>query len=143
MAGYSGTPLPKKLGIGAGSRVALVDSPAGFAEHLSPLPADVLFLKRFVAPVDVILLFVDRRADLAKKLGSLAAKLAANGGLWVAWPKKASGVETDLSESIVRELGLAHKLVDNKVCAVDDVWSGLRFVVPLSLRKDWPGPIRR
>jgi hypothetical protein len=139
MAGYSGTPLPKKLGIAEGSRVALVGAPEGFSEQLTPLPADVSFLRRAVAPVDVIVFFASSRADLAKRFGPLAKTLAASGGLWVAWPKKASGVESDLLESAVRELGLAHGLVDNKVCAIDEVWSGLRFVVPVAMRSSWPG----
>jgi hypothetical protein len=138
MAGYSGTPLPKKLGISEGHRVVLVQAPEGFEEMLAPLPPDVSFLGRAVAPVNVIVFFVRSRADLGRRFGPLAGKLAASGGLWVAWPKKASGVDTDLSESAVREVGLAHRLVDNKVCAVDDVWSGLRFVVPLALRLNWP-----
>ncbi len=138
MAGYSGTPLPKKLGISEGSRIALVNAPDGFEEELTPLPPDVAFLQRVVAPVNVILFFVSNRADLEKRFGTLAKTLAANGGLWIAWPKKASGVATDVTESIVRDVGLAHGLVDNKVCAVDEVWSGLRFVVPVALRKDWP-----
>jgi hypothetical protein len=138
MAGYSGTPLPKKLGISEGCRVALVGAPEGFEKTLTPLPAGVSFLGRVAAPVDVIVFFTGKRADLEQRFATLAGKLSASGGLWVAWPKKASGVDTDLSEDVVREVGLAHKLVDNKVCAVDDTWSGLRFVVPLALRPDWP-----
>jgi hypothetical protein len=138
MAGYSGTPLPKKLGISEGSRVALIGAPDDFETQLTPLPDDVSFLPRVVAPVDVILFFARSRAELAKRFASIAVKLAANGGFWIAWPKKTSGVATDLTESIVRETGLANKLVDNKVCAVDDTWSGLRFVVPVASRKNWP-----
>jgi hypothetical protein len=139
MAGYSGTPLPKKLGITDGSRIALVGAPEGFSEQLTPLPAGARFLRRVAGPVDVILFFARSRADLERRFAPLAGQLAANGGFWVAWPKKASGVVTDVSEAVVQEIGLAHGLVDNKVCAVDDVWSGLRFVVPLALRPDWPG----
>jgi hypothetical protein len=140
MAGYSGTPLPKKLGISEGFRVALVDAPEDFAKLLEPLPDDVSFLRRVVAPVHVIVLFARSRADLERRFDQVTGKLVASGGLWVAWPKKSSGVETDLSEGSVRELGLARGLVDNKVCAIDDVWSGLRFVVPLARRPDWPVP---
>jgi hypothetical protein len=137
MAGYSGTPLPRKLGIAEGSRVALVAAPADFRTQVSPLPAGVSF-RRPVGPLDVILFFARSGTDLDRRLGRLAEALAPSGGLWVAWPKKASGVVTDLSESRVREAGLALGLVDNKVCAVDEVWSGLRFVVPLAARADWP-----
>jgi hypothetical protein len=140
MAGYSGTPLPKKLGISEGCRVALVGAPEGFEKTLTPMPAGVSFLGRVAAPVDVIVFFTRNRAHLERRFAALARKLVANGGLWVAWPKKASGVDTDLSDCVVRDFGLAHKLVDNKVCAVDDTWSALRFVVPLALRPDWPVP---
>jgi hypothetical protein len=138
MAGYSGTPLPKKLGITDGSAVALVGAPDGFQSELTPLPAGVTFVARPSGAVDVIVFFSRKRTDLQRRFGPLSRKLAANGGIWVAWPKKASGVDTDLSENVVREIGLAHDLVDNKVCAVDEVWSGLRFVVPLVLRPMWP-----
>ncbi len=139
MAGYSGTPLPQKLGIKEGSRVALIGAPEGFAAALEPLPAKVKLARRIgqsgSPPLDVILFFADRAAELEKRFSSLAAKLAPNGGLWVAWPKKASGVPTDLTDDVVREIGLAKGLVDNKVCAVDDVWSGLRFVIRLKDRQ--------
>jgi hypothetical protein len=138
MAGYSGTPLPKKLGISADCRVALVGAPEGFDEQLTPLPAGVSFLGRAAGALEVIVFFTRSRADLKRRFAALARKLVASGGLWVAWPKKSSGVDTDLSEGVVREVGLAHKLVDNKVCAIDDTWSGLRFVVPVALRPDWP-----
>ncbi len=140
MAGYSGTPLPKKLGIAEGSRVALVAAPADFQSQLAPLPAGVSF-RRPAGTLDVILFFARNGIDLDKRLARLARVLAPSGGLWVAWPKKASGVVTDLSEARVREAGLALGLVDNKVCAVDEVWSGLRFVVPLGGRAEWPGRI--
>ena len=136
MAGYSGTPLPQKLGIKEGSRVALVGAPAGFASTLEPLPAKVKLLRRIgPPPLDVILFFTDSASELEKRFSSLAGSLAPNGGLWVAWPKKSSGVPTDLSDNVVREIGLAKGLVDNKVCAVDEVWSGLRFVFRLKDRK--------
>jgi hypothetical protein len=137
MAGYSGTPLPKKLGIREGSRVALVGAPEGFESQLIPLPPDVSF-QRVAGPLDVIVFFARDRLDLEKQFGKLVATLAADGGLWVAWPKKASGVVTDLGEALIRESGLASGLVDNKVCAIDEVWSGLRFVVPRASRQNWP-----
>jgi hypothetical protein len=119
-AGYSGTPLPRKLGIKDGSRVAIVAAPDGFEldAELVPLGADM----------DVILLFVLEHRELERCFSELAALLNAAGGLWIAWPKQASGVETDLSDTVVRRTGLAHGLVDNKVCAIDETWSGLRFV---------------
>src|SRR5262245_29573512 len=138
MAGYSGTPLAKKLGIGDGCRVVLVGAPDDFQAQLTPLPDGVTFSRQSRSIADVILLFTSRRVELERRFAPLAQKLAVNGGLWVAWPKKASGVATDLTENVVREIGLARRLVDNKVCAVDDVWSGLRFVVPLAQRANWP-----
>jgi len=137
-AGYSGTPLPSKLGIRAGSSVALVHAPEGFEAVLVPLPATVKMTRRLPPGgaqggrrVDVAVLFTTSRADLRRRFARVAAALEPAGGLWVAWPKRASGTPTDLTENVVREVGLAHGLVDNKVCAITDVWSGLRFVVRL------------
>ncbi|TMA24111.1 MAG: DUF3052 domain-containing protein [Deltaproteobacteria bacterium] len=110
MAGYSGTPLPQKLGIKDGARVRLAGAPDGFARSIGVVPRP------------------RGEADVLRK------SLHPSGGLWVAWPKKASGVATDLDEGIVRRIGLATGLVDNKVCAIDDTWSGLRFVVRLADR---------
>jgi hypothetical protein len=132
--GYSGTPLPKKLGIKDGHRVALVGAPPGFEETLGPVPAALQSGLAGKAPLDVILLFVQRRADLEKKLAPARARLAQNGGLWVAWPKKASKVATDMTEDVVREVALPTGLVDNKVCAIDATWSGLRLVIRLADR---------
>lgn len=131
MAGYSGTPLPRKLGIKPGSRVVLVGAPAGFPKTLGALPADAKVLAdlRGSVPLDVIVFFTRRAAELRRRFKSIAGRLSESGGLWVAWPKKASGVATDVSEGLVREVGLASGLVDNKICAIDEVWSGLRFVV--------------
>ncbi len=132
MAGYSGTPLPKKLGIKERSRILLVSEPPGFRNELGELPEDVVTVApRGRGQADVVVLFVRERADLARRFAGLAARLDPAGGFWIAWPKKASGEPTDLSEPVVRELGLASGLVDNKICAVDEVWSGLRFVVRL------------
>jgi hypothetical protein len=133
MAGYSGTPLPKKLGIKEGARVALVAAPEDFAETLGELPAGAR-----VVPVadgaDVIISFSTRHAELEPRFLELKPFLAYTGGLWIAWPKKSSGVPTDLTENPIRDVGLAIGLVDNKVCAIDDTWSGLRFVYRLSDR---------
>ena len=132
MAGYSGTPLPKKLGISPGARLRFVAAPNEFAAALGPLPAGVRFAAR--CPADVVVFFTERRADLDRRFARLARGLDRAGGLWIAWPKKASGVPTDLDENAVRKIGLAAGLVDNKVCAIDETWSGLRFVVRLADR---------
>ena|SRR5438270_5136993 len=126
--GYSGTPLPRKLGIKPGARLGLVDAPSGFDRTLGELPADVTVVQRVRGSFDVIVAFFTTRARLERRLPGLRGALVPAGGLWVAWPKRASGVATDLTENVVRELGLAAGLVDNKVCAIDDVWSGLRLV---------------
>jgi hypothetical protein len=130
VAGYSGTPLPTKLGIKPGTRVALVSAPGGFAEHtLQPLPDEVEVRPRARGPLDVIVFFTKRRADLERRFDRLAAALDRAGALWIAWPKRSSGVATDLTEDILREVVLPRGLVDTKVCAIDDIWSGLRFVI--------------
>ncbi|WP_433562776.1 hypothetical protein ACQP1O_35885 [Nocardia sp. CA-151230] len=133
MAGYSGTPLPRKLGIKAESRVLLAGAPVGF--ELGELPGGVEVHRRAGAgPYDVILGFCPDRATLTRRFPGWRQRLAVDGGLWLAWPKKASGVPTDLGENAAREYGLAQGLVDNKVAAIDDTWSGLRFVIRLADR---------
>jgi hypothetical protein len=129
MAGYSGTPLPKKLGIKEGARMALVKAPAGFDRVLGELPAGVRVAGTVRGPLDVIVFFATSRRELERGFQKLAGALDSAGGLWIAWPKKASGVATDLDEAAVMEVGLASGLVDNKVCAIDETWSGLRFVI--------------
>lgn len=126
-AGYSGTPLPQKLGIKAGHRVLLVDSPDGV--DLGPLPDVDLHRRAGRTPYDVVLLFCTELLRLEERFAPLAARLVPNGGLWVAWPKRASGVTTDLDGNTIRAVGLSAGLVDNKVCAIDATWSGLRFVI--------------
>ena len=135
MAGYSGTPLPKKLGIKPNQRIALVNAPTDFAKVLGRLPENAAIVKRLDGPLDLILLFVDREQTLAKQFPILASKLQSNGMIWVAWPKKSSGVATDLVFEKVQRIGLDSGLVDVKICAVDDVWSGLKFVIRLKDRK--------
>jgi alkylation response protein AidB-like acyl-CoA dehydrogenase len=136
MAGYSGTPLVKKLGFKEGFRAALVNPPKGFQSELDPLPADVkLQAGPLPKHLDLVLLFVESQQTLKKEFPKLARKLADNGMLWIAWPKKSSGVPTDLSDNSVRCIGLNAGLVDVKVCAVNDVWSGLKFVYRLQDRK--------
>jgi hypothetical protein len=131
-AGYSGTPLPRKLGIKPDARMALIKAPDGFEDGtLGELPHGVVVRRRVRGPLDVIVAFFCERAELERQLPTLRAALAPAGGLWIAWPKRASGVPTDLGDGTVRELGLAAGLVDNKVCAIDTVWSGLRFVYRL------------
>lgn len=134
MAGYSGTPLPKKLCIKEGARVALVSAPPNFESVLGELPAGVELVPASRKGLDVVLLFARSRAELVRRFESLAARIKADGSLWVAWPKRASGVETDLAEPYVRQHGLDVGLVDVKVCAVDETWSGLRFVYRLKDR---------
>jgi len=137
MAGYSGTPLAKKLGIKAGARVALVSAPPKFDKTLGELPEGAVLLRQARAPLDVVVFFNRRLSDLRKRLAKLADGLVDNGGLWVAWPKKSSGVETDLSFDVVQKEGLGLGLVDNKICAVDETWSGLRFVRRLKDRRPY------
>ena len=137
MAGYSGTPLPKKLGIRPGARVVLLAPPEGLAESLRDADGRSATFASSLAgrdPIDVLLLFTTGAADLRKRFAGAAQRLDPAGGLWVGWPKKTSGVTTDLTEDRVREIGLAAGLVDNKVCAIDDTWSGLRFVYRLKDR---------
>ena len=133
MAGYSGTPLVKKLGIKSGFNVAFVNAPRDFARHLD-LPANVTINLKTRKPLDFALLFVKSEKELQREFSASAKRLSASGMLWVSWPKKSSGVSTNLSENIVRDIGLAVGLVDVKVCAVNEVWSGLKFVFRLKDR---------
>ena len=133
MAGYSGTPLVKKLGIKPGFNIALISAPSGYANELD-LPPDVTINSRSGKPLDFAQLFVKSEKELKEKFSEYAKRLHAAGMLWVSWPKKSSGVTTDLSENIVRDIGLAAGLVDIKICAVDEVWSGLKFVFRLQDR---------
>ena len=143
MAGYSGTPLAKKLGIRPGARLLCINAPQGLEDWLAPLPADVRTVpdgkavpdgeavREAKGAADVILFFATGAKELARRFGPLARRLDAAGGLWVGWPKKSAKVPTDLDEGRVRAVGLAAGLVDNKVCAISAVWSGLRFVYRL------------
>ncbi len=128
MAGYSRTPLPRKLGIKEGHRVAFPGAPPEFSTALGELPGEVDIKRRAVAPLDIAVAFFTRRSELERRFERLAAAVFPQGALWVAWPKRSSGVPTDLSEDAVREVALPHGLVDNKVCAIDETWSGLRLV---------------
>ena len=133
-SGYSGTPLARKLGIAAGSRVFVVDAPDGYRDWLAPLPQGVRFETALAADVDVVHVFADRRALLASRLGELRDRIAPAAAVWVSWPKKASQVSTDVTEDTIRELALPLGFVDVKVCAVSPVWSGLKLVIRKSLR---------
>ena len=130
--GYSGTPLARKLGIKPGHRVALLGAPESLA--LPELPEDVRIVRRAGGQADVFVSFHVARADFARRLPSLRAMMRPAAGLWIAWPKRASKVATDMTEDVVREVALPTGLVDNKVCAIDETWSGLRLVWRLERR---------
>jgi hypothetical protein len=133
--GYSGTPLPRKLGIKPGHRVALLGAPDGFeGETLGELPGGVRVTRRAGGKADVIVSFHTERAELERRLPTLRALMEPATGLWIAWPKKASKLETDITEDVLREIALPTGLVDNKVCAIDETWSGLRLVIRLEHR---------
>ncbi len=125
MVGYSGTPLPKKLGITEGSTLALIGAPPGVVEDL---PTGVMVKRQVRAPADVVVAFFTQRSEFERRIDALARMIFPAGGLWVAWPKRSSGVETTMDENVVREVALPLGLVDNKVCAIDETWSGLRVV---------------
>lgn len=134
MAGYSGTPLVKKLGIKPDNQVAFVNAPENFAKQLE-LPAGVTITSPARSEdLDLIVLFVTSQQTLISSFPQYSGKIKPSGMLWVSWPKKASGVQTDLNENVIRDIGLANGLVDVKVCAVDEVWSGLKFVIRLKDR---------
>ena len=136
MAGYSNTPLIKKLGIKEGFRVGFVNSPTGFRKDLGSLPVDVkVSVTNLTKPLDLIILFVTKESALRASFPLLAEKLTANGMLWIAWPKKSAKVSTDLSFDNVQRIGLDAGLVDVKICAVNEIWSGLKFVYRLKDRK--------
>jgi hypothetical protein len=129
VAGYSGTPLAKKLGIKPGARVAALNAPPGYEDLLAPLPPDVAFVKSVTAQVDVVHLFIDTRAALAAQLARSLVRIRQDAAIWVSWPKKSSGVATNVTEDVIRTVALPLGLVDIKVCAVDDTWSALKLVI--------------
>lgn len=129
MAGYSGTPLFKKLGLREGMRVRLVSPPDHYAELVAPLPRAITLSTRLRKDVDLCHLFTQRAADLRRRLPELLAIIRQDGCIWVSWPKKASGVVTDITEDTIRDVALPLGLVDIKVCAVDATWSGLKLVI--------------
>ena len=134
MAGYSGTPLAKKLGIKENSVVMPVNAPANYRELLEPLPSSVRFVKKANSETDVVHLFVTKKADLARALADYRARLDPKAAIWVSWPKKSAKVPTDITEDTIRDVALPMGFVDIKVCAVDEVWSGLKLVVRVANR---------
>ena len=137
-AGYSGTPLPRKLGLASGQRIYATGAPEDLAALLAGAPTELEWLAR-LARFDVALVFVTQRNALTREFSRVAAKMTDAGMVWIAWPKKASGVATDVDENVVRDVGLAVRLVDVKVCAIDATWSGLKFVRRLRDRKKRAG----
>jgi hypothetical protein len=134
-AGYSGTPLPKKLGIKPGYSVVLLNAPNGFKKTLGEVPEGVKFAASITSGHNIIHMFTASRKELEKELPRLMKTITQDGMIWVSWPKKASGVKTDITEDVVRDTALALGLVDVKVCAVDETWSGLKLVIRVENRK--------
>lgn len=132
--GYSGTPLAKKLGITAGSRVTAWHAPSEYLRWLEPLPAGVVFEPQVSPATDIVHVFADRKAALEADLERLRGAIKPNGVVWVSWPKKAAKVATDITEDTIRALALPLGFVDVKVCAVSEVWSGLKLVIRKELR---------
>lgn len=132
--GYSGTPLARKLGLREGTALRAIDPPQGYRDLLAPLPPGVRFVSRVSTATDVVHLFVHRRSELRRALARLRSAIRPDAAIWVSWPKKSSGAATDLSEDGIREEALPLGLVDVKVCAVDDTWSGLKLVIRRELR---------
>ena len=129
MPGYSGTPLPGKLGIKPGARVLAVDAPNTYRALISPLPLKAALVSTLDDRVDIIHVFVTKKADLSRFLKSALGKMRSDAALWVSWPKRAAGVPTDVTENTIREVALPLGFVDIKVCAVDEIWSGLKLVI--------------
>jgi hypothetical protein len=140
VSGYSGTPLAQKLGIKAGCRLCVQSGPPNYPQLLAPLPGPVHAVMRVSATTDIIHVFATKRTQLARVLKSTLSKMRPDAVLWVSWPKKASGVATDITEDTIRALALPLGLVDVKVCAVDDTWSGLKLVVRRSARASGAKP---
>lgn len=135
MAGYSGTPLPQKLGIKPGMIVVAIDAPENYRKLLGQIPSGVNFATRPVGNTKFIHLFVKERRTLQSQLQTLRRKIAEDAAVWVSWPKKSSGVPSDVTEDVIRAVGLPIGFVDIKVCAVDDIWSGLKLMIRKENRK--------
>lgn len=134
MAGYSGTPLAKKLGFKPGLRVKTRRAPDDYARLVAPLPEGLVLGSRLRGTVDILHVFVTQRSELEADIGNGMSAISRDGAIWVSWPKKSSGVKSDVTEDVVREVALPLGLVDVKVCAVDDTWSGLKLVIRKALR---------
>ena len=134
MTGYSGKPVVQKLGIKPGFCIFTSGAPAAYADIVGKLPADVTIVTRLASSIDMVHLFATEAAGLAGKLRGFREAIAPDGMVWVSWPKRSSGVATDLTDIVVRETALPLGLVDIKVCAIDDIWSGLKFVIPKAQR---------
>jgi hypothetical protein len=133
-AGYSGTPTARKLGLKPGLSVAVLNPPGAYEQLVDGVPQGVTFKKALRRPVDVVHVFVTREAELTRRIHALRNAIAPNGAIWVSWPKRSSKRETDVTEDVIRRIALANGLVDVKVCAVDDTWSGLKLVIPVAQR---------
>src|SRR6266446_4845073 len=135
MAGYSGTPLPQKLGIKPGLMVVTINAPANYRRLLGQIPDSVTFSNRVTANSMFVHLFTTKRSELERRLSILRDKISDNGAVWVSWPKKSSEISTDVTEDVIREIALPLGFVDIKVCAVDDIWSGLKLMIRRENRK--------
>ncbi|PYL95866.1 MAG: DUF3052 domain-containing protein [Verrucomicrobia bacterium] len=135
MAGYSGTPLPQKLGIKPGLMVVTINPPANYRRLLGQIPDSVTFSERLKSGSSFVHLFTSRRSEIQKKMSILRDKISDNGAIWVSWPKKSSGISTDVTEDVIREIALPLGFVDIKVCAVDETWSGLKLMIRRENRK--------
>jgi hypothetical protein len=143
MAGYSGRSVVQKLGIKPGFRIFVDGAPASYDEIVGELPADTTIASRLKAPLDMVHLFAMQAAALRKKLPACREAIAPDGMVWVSWPKKSSGVVADVTENVVRDTALSLGLVDIKVCAIDDTWSGLKLVIPRAQRRPAAPATRR
>ena len=135
MAGYSGTPLPQKLGIKPGLTVVAINPPANYRRLLGQIPDSITFSERLKSGSSFVHLFTSRRSEMQKKMSILRDKISDNGAIWVSWPKKSSGISTDVTEDVIREIALPLGFVDIKVCAVDQTWSGLKLMIRRENRK--------
>jgi hypothetical protein len=135
MAGYSGTPLPQKLGIKPGLMVVTINAPTNYRRLLGPVAEGVTFSDRLKPDTSFVHVFIKKRSELAKKLPGLREKIADTGTVWVSWPKKSAGLPTDVTEDVVRVVALPLGFVDVKVCAIDETWSGLKLMVRRENRK--------
>jgi hypothetical protein len=135
MAGYSGTPLPQKLGLKPNEYVVLINAPKNYSELLGEIPPGIVFSERMKTGVRFVHFFSTKRSELQKKLVTLRKQLTDDGTLWISWPKKSAGVPTDITEDVIRAVALPLGFVDVKVCAVDEIWSGLKLMVRREKRK--------